>query len=170
MSHHTSIQHLEDGAKDRIEHKRFLRFESEGIVNIENVSTKEPTLRSEEELVFMQSYLKFRVPFFKTFEKQVLELLTKKLKGIWFNNGDIVMRKDEIGDCMYCLIKGEVAVFIDTEMNNCIVTLKENKVFGERALEHDDKRTASIVAKQKSLCLKLDKNDFLEVIFHVKML
>lgn len=41
---------------------------------------------------------------------------------------------------MYVLIKGEVGIYIDDELKNCIVTLGENKVFGERALDNDDKR------------------------------
>lgn len=44
---------------------------------------------------------------------------------------------------MYLLITGEVGVYIDPECKNCIAVLKENKVFGERALETDDKRLAN---------------------------
>lgn len=50
------------------------------------------------------------------------------------------MKKGDEGDCMYVLFKGSVGVYIDAEYKNCIVILKENKVFGERALETDDKR------------------------------
>jgi CRP-like cAMP-binding protein len=50
------------------------------------------------------------------------------------------MKKGDEGDCMYCLIEGEVGIYIDIECVNCIAVLKENKVFGERALENDDKR------------------------------
>ena len=50
------------------------------------------------------------------------------------------MKKGDEGDCMYILITGEVGVYIDEEMKNCIAVLSVNKVFGERALETDDKR------------------------------
>lgn len=50
------------------------------------------------------------------------------------------MKKGDDGDCMYVIIKGEVGIYIDPEIKNCIVVLNENKVFGERALETDDKR------------------------------
>ena len=52
----------------------------------------------------------------------------------------LVMKKGDDGDFMYVIIKGEVGVYIDSEVKNCIVILGENKVFGERALETDDKR------------------------------
>lgn len=41
---------------------------------------------------------------------------------------------------MYLIIKGEVGVYIDEELSNCIAVLKENKLFGERALDNDEKR------------------------------
>lgn len=41
---------------------------------------------------------------------------------------------------MYLLIDGEVGIYIEESLTNCIAVLKENKVFGERALETDDKR------------------------------
>lgn len=50
------------------------------------------------------------------------------------------MKKGDEGDCMYVILKGSVGIYIDPELKNCIVTLGENKVFGERALETDDKR------------------------------
>ena len=50
------------------------------------------------------------------------------------------MRKGDEGDCMYVILKGDVGIYVDAELKNCIVTLGENKIFGERALETDDKR------------------------------
>lgn len=41
---------------------------------------------------------------------------------------------------MYLLIKGEVGIYLDEEHQNCIAKLNDGKIFGERALEHDDKR------------------------------
>ncbi len=50
------------------------------------------------------------------------------------------MRKGDDGDCMYAILNGTVGIYIDSELKNCIVQLRENKVFGERALDTDDKR------------------------------
>jgi CRP-like cAMP-binding protein len=54
------------------------------------------------------------------------------------------MKKGDDGDCMYILISGEVGVYLDSECKNCIAILKENKVFGERALETSEKRFSII--------------------------
>lgn len=55
------------------------------------------------------------------------------------------MMKGDEGDCMYILFEGEVGVYLG-EDDNCVAVLKDNKVFGERALETDDLRGATIIA------------------------
>jgi CRP-like cAMP-binding protein len=47
---------------------------------------------------------------------------------------------------MFILYSGEVGVFIDDDCKTCVATLKENRVFGEAALEKGDKRSATIIA------------------------
>ena len=85
-------------------------------------------------------FLRYRVPFFKAFQKEVIKMLTERLTFIEFQEKEVVMRKGDEGDCMYLILAGEVGIYMDTEFNNCIVLLGEKKVFGERALETDDKR------------------------------
>ena len=51
------------------------------------------------------------------------------------------------------------------EQESSVAVLKDNKVFGERALENDDKRGATIIAHQPSLCLVLYKKDYKEIIY-----
>lgn len=81
------------------------------------------------------------------------------------------MRKGDEGDCMYVIIRGAVGIYIDAELKNCIVTLSENKVFGERALETDDKRGATIIVHDPGAwCLLLHKNDYRSVVYHIKMI
>ena len=55
------------------------------------------------------------------------------------------MRQGDNADCMFILLNGEVGVYVGYD-DTCVAVLKDNKVFGERALEHDDKRTATIIA------------------------
>ena len=52
---------------EKVELKRFLDLENHSLVKIDVLSRKEPELRSQEEKTFLQLYLKFKVPFFKTF-------------------------------------------------------------------------------------------------------
>ena len=58
---------------------------------------------------------------------------------------------------MFIIYSGEVGVYLDNECQRCIATLNENKVFGETALDRDDKRGASIVALTNTKVLVLHK-------------
>lgn len=75
----------------------------------------------------------------------------------------IVMRKGDEGDCMYILYQGEVGVYVSED--KCVAILKDSKVFGERALETDEKRGATILAHTETTCLVLTKKDFVEIIY-----
>ncbi len=89
------------------------------------------------------------------------------------------MRKGDYGDCMYALLDGEVGVYVDSDIQNCIVKLSDGKVFGEKALDTDNYRYnfvpdyirgATIKTHQPTSCLVLHKEDYSNVIYHVKNL
>ena len=44
------------------------------------------------------------------------------------------MSRGQEATCMYILISGEVGIYVDEQMNECVARLKENYIFGERAL------------------------------------
>lgn len=46
------------------------------------------------------------------------------------------------------------------------VVLRENQVFGERALEKDERRRATIIANtNKTICLMLSKKDYKDIVY-----
>ena len=51
-----------------------------------------------------------------------------------------------------------------------MATINGNKVFGERALETDEKRGATVKAHEKTICIVLYKNDFKDIVYHIKMI
>lgn len=80
------------------------------------------------------------------------------------------MRKGEEGDCMYILFQGEVGIYVtssnteDSE-EKCVAILKDNKIFGERALDTDERRGATVIAHHTSICLILNKKDYKDIIY-----
>lgn len=68
---------------------------------------------------------------------------------------------------MYLLLKGEVGVYIESKL---VSTITENKVFGERALDTEERRVATIKAMKDCFCLILLKKDYLDILYHVKRL
>ena len=59
---------------------------------------------------------------------------------------EIIITKGEEANEMFILYSGEVGVYINDDHTKCVAILNENKVFGEAALEKDDKRNATIIA------------------------
>jgi hypothetical protein len=51
-----------------------------------------------------------------------------------------------------------------------VAFLNENKVFGERALDTEEKRGATIITHSPVICLVLKKQDYLDIIFHIKQI
>jgi len=47
---------------------------------------------------------------------------------------------------MFILYSGEVGIYLDPECQKCVANLQKNKVFGEAALEKNDKRGATVIA------------------------
>lgn len=66
------------------------------------------------------------------------------------------MHKGDEATCMYILYSGKVGIFVDNECTIKVAEVVPNQVFGEKALENNNKRGASVKALMecKLLCLK----------------
>ena len=71
---------------------------------------------------------------------------------------------------MFVVLVGEVGVYFDDAMKICSVKLNENKTFGDRALQNEEVRSATIKAHKVTVCLTLSKIDFFEQVFHIEHL
>jgi CRP-like cAMP-binding protein len=78
------------------------------------------------------------------------------------------MVKGELATCMYILYSGKVGIYKDTNCDeeNWAVTLKPNRVFGDKALmKRRGTRDASIKAvSEKVKLLKLEQKDFDDIL------
>jgi len=97
-------------------------------------------------------------------------MIGDKLEFRMYNENEVIIRKGEEGDCMYILYQGEVNVFAsDDERLTC--TLHECQVFGERALEKVEVRSATVTAAHpKTICLALHIKDFKDVLYVILLL
>ncbi|CDW88204.1 UNKNOWN [Stylonychia lemnae] len=147
---------FENQTQDKVEFKRFIRLQKEGLVNIREIVAKNAERRTVEEKNHLLCFLKFRVPFFENYEKDLIFLMVERLEPKHFKPKDI----------------SEVGIYVNEE-ETCVAVLKDSKVFGERALENDDKRGATIIAHYPTLCLVLYKKDYKEIIYdwsYIKLL
>lgn len=75
--------------------------------------------------------------------------------------GQIIIHKDALGDCMYIIVSGQVRIHIGAQT---ITHLGEKDEFGELALLDSEPRNASVTAVEETYLLRLDQNTFYELI------
>ncbi|MBJ6367049.1 sigma 54-interacting transcriptional regulator [Snuella sedimenti] len=108
------------------------------------------------------SILKFlsSIPFFSEISNASLEHLCNVLHTETFLKNETVFRKDDVGHAMYVILSGEVKVH---ENQHIYGHLKTGDCFGEYALIDNQARSASVTAAKKTEVLKIDRQNFLDL-------
>jgi len=91
-------------------------------------------------------------------EFTALELgeLLDLLDHVRVKDGDVIVKQDEPGDCMYLLVEGEVRVVHHRGGRDItLATLKGGDFFGEIALVDFGPRSADVVAQSDGVLLKI---------------
>jgi len=84
------------------------------------------------------------------------------LLGKIYNDGDIIVRQGETGNCMFVIQSGKVEVFREENNNEVrLAILEDNDFFGEMALVEREKRSATVRSMGKSQILTIDQKVFL---------
>lgn len=73
--------------------------------------------------------------------------------------GQIIIKKGDIGDTMYIIVQGKVAV---KDEGKLLVELGSRQIFGELAVLSVEVRSASVEACEESLLLKLRRQDLID--------
>jgi len=84
-----------------------------------------------------------------------------------FEAGRVIIRQGDLGFNFYFIVSGNVLVEVQEEdqmtgkkLNTIVGDLGSGSAFGELALLHDARRRATVVCKENSEFLKVDKPDF----------
>ncbi|XP_075977959.1 potassium/sodium hyperpolarization-activated cyclic nucleotide-gated channel 1-like [Anticarsia gemmatalis] len=97
--------------------------------------------------------------FLKLLPRSLLMKIVFKLRVVIFIAGDVIFKIHTIGDCLYFIDKGTVAIYSESAKEIC--HLEDGDFFGEIALVQDHRfRTASAVAVTNCELFRLDKEDF----------
>eukprot|EP01006_Ploeotia_vitrea_P020939 TRINITY_DN53260_c0_g2_i1.p1 TRINITY_DN53260_c0_g2~~TRINITY_DN53260_c0_g2_i1.p1 ORF type:complete len:581 (+),score=25.92 TRINITY_DN53260_c0_g2_i1:246-1745(+) len=110
----------------------------------------------------MQKYVKLRllkdIPLFSGEHHEIVrEALAEKMVMLILPPDELVIRMGEIGHEMYILSKGMVEIIVNDRV---VKMLSSGSYFGEIALLHEKKRTASVRTVTVCELFKLHKNDF----------
>lgn len=88
--------------------------------------------------------------------------MTTATLGKVYQDGEVIVRQGEAGDCMYVIQSGQVEVLLKKgDGDVCVAVLGEGEIFGEMALFAQEVRSATIRARGEVKALTLDKRTFL---------
>ncbi|MEX0330437.1 MAG: cyclic nucleotide-binding domain-containing protein [Puniceicoccaceae bacterium] len=82
--------------------------------------------------------------------------------GKVYQDGELVVRQGEVGNCMYVIQAGEVEIFREEDGRDIRLRVAgPNEFFGEMALVENDVRSASVRSLGESRILHVDKRTFM---------
>lgn len=106
-----------------------------------------------------------RVPMFARLEPARLKLLAFTSEYLTYDDGEIVFRMGDTGDCAYVIIDGEVEIISETGAGEVVLTtLGRNALFGELALLSNVARTATIRSRGALRVLRIGDETFLKLL------
>lgn len=83
-----------------------------------------------------------------------------------YKKGAVIIREGEIGSELFIVLQGSVEIQKQTRAGDYYTVAQldaeQNIFFGEMALIDDDKRSATVIARENSDFLVITKNDFLK--------
>lgn len=134
--------------------------------NAKAILVKPSWLRSENELRYLYNFT-VRLKCFDRYSVFIRKELTRVIYYEAFEKGRVVLRQGDMGFNFYFIVSGGVLIEVNHEdpqtgvkHNSIVSELGPGASFGELALLHESKRRATIVCKEDSEFLTIDKPDF----------
>jgi CRP-like cAMP-binding protein len=101
------------------------------------------------------------VSFFEQTPFPILAEIVSILEEVEFVEGERIIEKGEIGNCMFIIISGAVRVHDEDEKT--LAVLGDRSVFGELSVLDAEPRTAFVTAVEETRLFRLDQDAFYEL-------
>lgn len=125
----------------------------------------EPALANWSILSGMFSVSNLKYGAFAQLPAAHIEELLRRFKRISVNAGEIVIREGAEGDYYFVVESGKCRVErMIGGVSMMLAELKSGDAFGEEALVSEAKRNATVTMKTEGMLLRLDKQDFMELL------
>lgn len=126
----------------------------------------EKASRKREKLVESMRAALRGVDLFAQLSAEELDRLADSAKLAPFVRGEVVTRQGAKANWLYVLTRGEVEVMVANSdgVDRHVAVLTAPSFFGEMALVTGAPREATVIARVDSECLRVDKDDFHEVL------
>lgn len=116
------------------------------------------TLREEVDLMR-------RIPFFAQIEPSKLKLIAFTSERIAFEPGQIIFQQGDIADAAYIIIEGSADILVNAPNGPIVVAeVGRDSIVGEVGILCGVPRTATVKARQRLVCLRIAKEQFLQLI------
>lgn len=150
------VAYLKAGRIDKIEELDHSQDESEPSEGRrESVS-----IEDNEKLDLIKS-----IPLFRMMDDPHLLLLASNSRAEVYPAGERLFSQGDQADCLYIIIEGQADVLISDEHSVWHVSeYGKNEVIGELAILSDEPRTATVDAATDLSVLRLDKDDFIDLL------
>lgn len=102
-----------------------------------------------------------KIPFFMEMDTKDLEILSKKMRILNINEGDLIISEGDESKTMYFIIEGTVTVFRTNYKNKTeyIYEMNAPSYFGEMSIIDGGPRSASVQAKTNIVLAELVWDD-----------
>jgi hypothetical protein len=114
------------------------------------------TLSLVEKVMFLR-----KVSLFEGTPDHVLAEVASVCREARSSAGDLLIRSGEQGNCMYIVVEGGVRI---ERQGQSLASFGPGDFFGELSLLEAEVRTADAIAQEDSLLLRVDQDDFYELI------
>lgn len=141
--------------------KKLLHGES----NIGNICGIAPSARTDEEKSLLFRWVS-STTFFSKVPSRVTKETCEKLTRHVYNPKEMIIKKGDIGDCLYIIYSGSAELFLDFGNSHGILCSKQ--VIGEHALDTLKPRTGTIIAIDEVIAFRLTKLDYDSILLNVK--
>jgi CRP/FNR family transcriptional regulator, cyclic AMP receptor protein len=106
-----------------------------------------------------------RIPLFSNLEPSKLKLLAFTSERLTYAKGQAIFRQGDMGDAAYIVLEGQADVVIGSgDSERKVATIGKHSIIGEIAVLCDVPRTATVVAVDKLVALKISKDLFLRMV------
>lgn len=87
--------------------------------------------------------------------------MTNSALGKTYQDGEIIVRQGEVGDCMYVIQEGQAEILVEKEDNEIQLRIADKgEILGEMAIFEHDVRSATVRALGEARVLALNKKIF----------
>lgn len=106
-----------------------------------------------------------RIPLFANLEPSKLKLLAFTSERLTYAKDQIIFRQGDMGDAAYIVLDGQADVLIGKPgEQRKVATIGKHSIIGEIAVLCDVPRTATVVAADRLVTLKISKDLFLRMV------